>query len=189
MERDGMTMRDESIRSNGLGEPPYALSGFESELISKLGQLVAELPNGAARLRISRAPGHPEWAEPYFAVVPTNPRAAPFKGILVARDLNLTIGVASFREFAGFARGGTIVKGASWQEEFLWIWQAVVSGGFTEKLYRNSKGKVIGWATKLSVNGRGVVIRNGRRSEGLFRSEKIEQIKYEPYFMSMSIVR
>ncbi len=167
-----------------MADPPYALPGFESELISELDRHVADLPDGAARLRMSRVPGHPEWAEPYFEVAPTNPRAAPFKGVLVANDLSLTIGIASLREFVGFARGGTIIKGASWQEEFGWIWLATVRGGFTENLYRNSQGKVIGWATKLSVNGKDLIIRNGRRSEGLFRPKKVERINYEPYIMT-----
>lgn len=181
---DEVTMRNESVRTNGAANPPYSLRGFESELISELGRLVADLPEGAARLHIGRVPGHPDWVEPYFEVAPANPRAAPFKGVVVIDDLNLTIGTASFREFFCFARGGTIFKGASWQEEFRWIWLAVVKGGFTENLYRSSNGRVIGWATKLSVNGKDLAIRNGTRFEGLFRSAKVERIKFEPYVMA-----
>jgi hypothetical protein len=95
--------------------------------------------------------------------------------------LNLTIGEAAWREFVGFARGGTVVKGSTWQEEFRWIWLAVVRGSFTEHIYRNSAGKAIGWATKLSVNGKDLVIRNGRRAERLFGRERAERITYEPY--------
>jgi|SRR5271163_902464 hypothetical protein len=161
-------------------DSPYPLRGFEADLIHELEKLVADLPDGTAHLRISRAPGHPEWAEPYFEVIPTNPRAAAFKGVAVKTDLNLTIGAAAWREFVGFARGGTVVKGATWQEEFRWIWLAVVKGGFTEHIYRDSAGKAIGWATKLSVNGTDLIIRNGRRTEKLFGREKLESITYEP---------
>jgi hypothetical protein len=102
----------------------------------------------------------------------------------VADDLSLTIGKASCREFVGLARGGTVVKGASWQQEFGWIWLAVVKGGFTENLYRNSEGKVTGWATKLSVNDKDLIIRNGRTTGALFRRKKVERINYEPYIMA-----
>ena len=131
--------------------------------------------------RSCRVPGHPEWLEPYFEVIPTNPRAARLNGVAVKTDLDLTIGEAARREFVGFARGGTVVKGSTWQEEFRWVWLAVVRGGFTEHIYRNSAGKAIGRATQLSVNGKDVVIRNGRRAERLFGREKAEKITYEAY--------
>src|SRR5271165_4671345 len=106
----------------------YPIPGFEADLIYEVKCVVAELPAGAAQLRISHVPGHPEWLEPYFEVVPTNPRAAALKGVAVKTDLNLTIGEAAWREFVGFARGGTVVKGATWREEFRRIWLAVVRG-------------------------------------------------------------
>jgi hypothetical protein len=162
-------------------DSPYPLRGFEADLIHELEELVADLPAGTAHLRLSRVPGHPEWLEPCFAVVPMNPRAAPFKGVVVITDLNLTIGEAAWHEFIGFARGGTLVRGATWQDEFRWIWLAVVRGGFTEHIYRDSKGKAIGWATKLSVNGKDLIIRNGRRTERLFGRKNLEMINYEPY--------
>jgi hypothetical protein len=165
-----------------MSDCPYALPGFEADLIRELGRLVADLPAGTARLRVGRVPDHPEWLEPYFEVVPTNPSAAPFKGVVVRTDLNLTIGAATWREFIGFARGGTIVHGSTWQEEFCRIWLAVVRGGFTEHIYRDSEGKAIGWATKLSMDGSELVIRNGRKAKRLFGRERVESITYDPYF-------
>jgi hypothetical protein len=176
-----VNMRDEAAKGDNANQQPYSLPGFESEVLSELDRLVSDLPDGTASLHIGRIPGHPERGEPYFEVVPKNPKSARFKGEVVIDDLNLTIGVASFREFFCFGRGGTVFKGARWQEELRWIWLAVIGGGFTETLYRNSNGKVIGWATKLSVNGKDLVIRNGTRLEGFFRSAKRERITYEPY--------
>jgi hypothetical protein len=162
-------------------EPPVIRPGFETDLIHQLECLVGDLPAEAAQLRISRVPGHPEWPEPYFEVTPTNPRAARFKGVVIITDLNLTVGQAAWREFVGFARGGSVVRGSTWQEEFRWIWLAVVRGGFTENVYRSSQGKAIGWATKLSVNGKDMIIRNGRKAERLFGRERLESITYEAY--------
>jgi hypothetical protein len=174
-------MREEDPITGTTADSSYPLPGFETDLMRELRCLVADLPVDAARLRVTHVPGHPECLEPYFEVIPTNPRAAAFKGVAVKTDLNLTIGAAAWREFVGFARGGTVVKGATWQEEFRWIWLAVVKGGFTEHIYRDSAGKAIGWATKLSVNGTDLIIRNGRRTEKLFGREKLESITYEPY--------
>ncbi len=135
----------------------------------------------AANPQSLNRPGHPEWPEPHFEVIPKNTKAAPFRGAAVVTDLSLTIGEAAWREFYGFARGGTIVRGATWREELRLIWLAVVAGGFTEFVYRNSRGKAIGSATKLLVNGKELVIRNGRRAEGLLQRQRVESITYEPY--------
>jgi hypothetical protein len=174
-------MREDPQKILAAGDPPSPLPGFEADLVRELERLVMDLPPNIARLRISRVSGHPEWPEPCFEVIPTNPRAAPFKGVAVVTDLNLTIGEATWREFIGFARGGTVVQGSTWQEEFRWIWLAVVKGGFTEHIYRDSRGKAIGWATKLLVNGKDLIIRNGSKTAGLFRHKRVEAITYEPY--------
>jgi hypothetical protein len=174
-------MREEQKETTALTESPYALPGFEADLIRELEILVAGLPAGTARLRISRIPGHPELLEPYFEVIPWNPRAAPLKGIVVKTDLNLTIGEAARREFIGFARGGTVVRGSTWQEEFRRIWLAVTTGGFTEHIYRDSGGKAIGWTTELALGGKDLIIRNGRKAERLLGRKKVERITYEPY--------
>jgi hypothetical protein len=174
-------MREEQKESTGIIESPYPLPGFEADLIRELELFVADLPAGTARLRISRIPGHPELLEPYFEVIPSNPRAAPFKGIVVKTDLDLTIGEVARHEFIGFARGGTVVRGSTWQEEFRRIWLAVIRGGFTEHIYRDSGGKAIGWATKLEVDGKDLTIRNGRRAERLFGRKSVVRITYEPY--------
>ena len=114
--------------------------------------------------------------------MPTNPKAASFTGAAVARDLLLAVGSGDWREFYGFARGGTIVRGATWQEELRWIWQAVVAGGFTQRLYFDSSGRVIGWLTRLPVRSKEVVIRNGRRERLFGRAYTREEIvTYEPY--------
>jgi hypothetical protein len=96
-------------------------------------------------------------------------------------DLEITIGQASWREFVGFARGDKIVKGATWQPEFRWVWAAVLAGGFTESIYRDPRGDAIGWTTKILVNGEDLIIRNGRKAEKLFGRAKVERITYEPY--------
>ncbi len=160
--------------------PPEPRPGFQIDLIRELEGLVGGLPEGAARLCVGRVPGHPEWPEPYFEVIPTHPKAASFTGVAVANDLDLTVG-HSWREFYGFARGGTIVRGATWQEELRWIWLAVVAGRLTERLSLDSCGKVIGWDSKLVVNGKEVRFRNGRRAERLFGREMVKTVTYEPY--------
>jgi len=161
-------------------DPPCPNAGFEAGVIQEVERLVSELPPGTANLRISRIPDHPEWPEPYFAVIPTNSRAARFEGFVVADDLTLTVGEA-VREFIGFARGGTLFRGACWQQELHWIWKAVESGGFTQRHYLDTHGKIIGWTTKLPVNGREIVFRNGRRAERLFAREIVRTVTYAPY--------
>lgn len=44
------------------------------------------MPLGASQLQIGRFPGHPEYTEPYFQIVPANPRAASIKGVGVIDD-------------------------------------------------------------------------------------------------------
>ena len=99
----------------------------------------------------------------------------------MATDLDLTVG-HSWREFYGFARGGTIIPGTTWQEELQWIWEAVVAGRFVERRFLDSRGKVIAWDSKLAVNGKQVVFRNGRREKLFGRAYTTEQtITYDPY--------
>jgi hypothetical protein len=175
-------MTDKSPKSDRGADSPYPLPGFETDLISEIKCLAAQLPTGTARIQVSRVPGHPEWLEPYFEIIPANSKAARIKGGAIKTDLNLTIGETAWREFVGFARGGTVVKGFSWQEELRGIWQAVVKGGFTENIYRDSKGKAIGWATRLSLGHTDLIIRNGRTAERLLGPKRVERITYEPYF-------
>jgi hypothetical protein len=160
--------------------PPSPRPGFETELIGRVRGLVDSLPPGIACLRIGRVPGHPEWPEPYFEVKPSNPDAALFEGIGVAGDLSLIVGKAE-REFVGFARGGTVIAGATWQQELGWIWEAVIAGGFAQLQYLDTRGRVIGCFTKLAVNGEDLVFRNGRRSERLFGRTKVRSVTYRPY--------
>lgn len=176
-------MREDLDKSENSGDmPPRPSPGFETDVLRELEALVLELRPGATRLRIGRVPSHPEWPELYFEVMPTNPKAARFEGIAVGRDLDLTIG-HSWREFYGFARGGTIVRGAAWQEEFRWIWQAVIAGGFVERRFLDCRGNVIAWDSKLVVNGKAIVFRNGRREKLFGRAYTREEIvTYEPYF-------
>jgi hypothetical protein len=163
-----------------IDKPPTLLPGFEADFIRELDHLVANLPENVAQLRLSRVPGHPDWPEPFFEVIPTNPRAARIEGTLVIKDLSLTIEEAR-REFIGFARGGRIWRGASWQEELRWIWQVTVAGGFTQRHYLDSSGKVIGCAAKLTANGKELVFRNGRRAERLLGRSRLRTVTYEPY--------
>jgi hypothetical protein len=161
-------------------EPPRPSPGFETEFILELKALVRTLPEGVAQLTVDRVPGHPEWPEPYFEITPKNPKAVSVKGSGVATDLELTVG-HSWREFCGFAKGGTIVPGADWREDLRWIWQAVVAGQLIERLTLDAKGEVLSWDSRLALNGREVVFRNGRR-RGLFgRRGRVETLTYEPY--------
>jgi hypothetical protein len=160
---------------------PNPRPGFETELIREVQDVVAGLPANTASLVISRIPGHPEYTEPYFEIIPANPRAARMSGHAVIADLYLTIGKASWREFVGFSRGDRIVQGCNWREDFRYICLAVIRGGFTEHIYRDSKGKAIGWETKLSVRGEDLVIRNGRKSQRWLGRERVDSISYEPY--------
>jgi hypothetical protein len=176
-------MHKDSLKEDRINKSmqPYPRPGFESELIREVASLFASLPSGTASLKISRVPGHEEWPEPYFELTPTNPKASRFAGVAVNTDLDLTIGQASWREFVGFARGSRIVEGATWQEEFKCIWFSVLAGGFTESIYRDSRGEAIGWATKLKVHDVDLIIRNGRKAETFFGQPIVERISYEPY--------
>jgi len=156
------------------------LSDFQANLIRQLEALVGDLPEGVARLSIGHVPDHPEWPEPYFEIIPRNPQAASIKGNAVATDLDLTVG-NSWREFYGFARGGTLVPGAAWQEELRRIWLAVTAGRLTEQLSLNSQGEVIGWDSKLVLDGGELIFRNGRRAEHLFGRPRLKTVTYEPY--------
>lgn len=167
-------------KSTSPSEPPRHLPDFQSNLVRHLEVFVGALPEGVARLSIGRVPGHPEWPDPYFEIIPRNPKAAPIKGTAVATDLDLTVGY-SWREFYGFARGGTIVPGATWQEELRAIWLAVIAGRLTERLTLDSRGEVIGWDSKLVLNGKELIFRNGRRAERLFARAKQKTVIYEPY--------
>jgi hypothetical protein len=160
---------------------PNPRPGFETYLLEEVTSLVAGMPPGTAQLKIGRFPNHPEYTEPYFEIVPANPRAASIKGVGVTDDLNLTIGEAAWRELIGFARGGTIIPGYTWQAEFQSICLAVIKGDFTENVYRNAKGEAIGSALKLPVNGKELVIRHGRKTEKLFGHQRLDTIVYEPY--------
>ncbi len=164
------------------GGPPEPRPGFEADVIREMTELFAALPHGTASLRVGRVPNHPDWREPCFDVIPANPRAARFRGIAVVDDLTLVIG-ESEREFVAFGRGGTVVRGASWAQEFECIWRAVVAGGFSEHRYLNSSGTVIGWGMRLGINGGELILRNGRRSEHLFGRAMPVKVAYEPYVL------
>ena len=161
--------------------PPAPRPGFETDVVGELRNLVSSLPEGVASLRISRVKGHPEWAEPAFEVTPTNRKAARLGGYAVADDLYLTVGEAE-REFIAFAKGGNIIRGSNWRDEFRWIWEAVTAGGITQRHYLDSHGNVIGGATRFVVNGKEIAFRNGRRSERLFGREIVKTVTYEPYY-------
>lgn len=160
--------------------PPFPGFGFEADLVKEVEGLVRQLPSGTACLRIGRIPGHPEWPEPYFEITPSNPRAARFAGFGVQTDLQLEIAEAE-REFVGFTRGGTVVRGLSWREELRLIWLAVAKGGFAQKIYRDSRGRAIGCSAKLPLDGRVLVLRSGRRAEKLFGRSRVDLVTYEPY--------
>jgi len=167
-------------KSTSPTEPSQLLPDFQRDLVRQLQTLVGALPEGMAHLTIGRVPDHPEWPEPYFEITPRNPQAAPLKGAAVATDLHLTV-ANSWREFYGFARGGTIVPGATWQEELRRIWLAVIAGRLTERLVLDSRGEVIGWDSKLVLNGQEVIFRNGRRAERFFGRARLKTVAYEPY--------
>jgi hypothetical protein len=160
--------------------PPAPKPGFESELIQELTTLFSQLATGTATLHVGRSPMHPEWPEPFFTVVPANPKAARLSGAAVVTDLNLTIAEVEC-ELIGFAQGGTPVAGATWQEELRWIWDAVVKGGFLQRQSVDAKGKVIGGASRILINGKEWHFRGGRKAEKLFGKPKYRTVLYEPY--------
>ena len=167
-------------KSTSPSEASQPVPDFQTDLIRQLEALVGALPEGVAHLSVGRVPRHPEWPEPYFEIIPRNPQAASVKGAPVADDLDLTV-ANSWREFYGFARGGTILPGATWQEELRRIWLAVVAGRLTERLTLDSQGGVIGWDSKLVLNGGELIFRNGRRAERLFGRPILKTVTYEPY--------
>jgi hypothetical protein len=173
-------MNDELSNADDQAFPsPHPNAGYQTEIIREVERLVSALPPGAATLRISRVPDQPDWPEPYFIVTPVNSKAARFEGAAVADDLVLTVGEAQ-REIYGFSKGGRIVSGANWLEELRWIWQAVIAG-FTERRHLDSRGEVIGCATKLLVNGHALIFQSGRRAERLFGKSIVQNVTYEPY--------
>lgn len=161
--------------------PPWATAGFEAEVIALVTRLVSDLPPGTAELRITRTPDHPEWPNAYFEVKPSKPGAAPIAGSPVSGDLELTVG-HSCREFVGFGRGGTLIRGLTWQEEFGRIWEAVLAGRLTERLFLDARGAVIAWHSKLAIDGRDLVFRNGRREKLFGRAYSGQEVvTYAPY--------
>ena len=161
--------------------PPHPRTRFEAEVIRELEALVRGLPTGTARLRIGRLKAAPGLLEPDFEITPTNPKAARLSGYAVADDLNLAVDHAE-QEFFGFGRGGTVVRGASWQEELSWIWEVVIAGGFTQRHYFDRHGKRIAGCSKILVRGAELVFHSGRR-EGFFRRgySRVEEVIYEPF--------
>ena len=162
------------------GVPPDPRPGFETDVIREVERFVSRLPAGAAVLQISRIPNHADWPEPCFQIIPENPKAARFEGIVVKDDLTLIVGEAE-REFIGFAKGGNIVPGTLWRQDLLWIWETVIAGGFAQRHYLGSRGQVIGYVMKLPVCNSVLVFRNGRRTERLFGRERARTVVYESY--------
>ena len=122
------------MRQSPAGPAPAPVPGLETAILRVVQESFLELPKGVAQLKVGRVPGHADWPNPYFELTPGNPNAATFRGTVVESDLNLTVGQRATREFVGFARGGTILRGRSPEEEFRSIWDAVIAGGFTEEL-------------------------------------------------------
>ena len=117
---------------------------------------------------------------PYFEVRPTNSRAARLSGIVEnGEGVQLTIGDAAWRALCH--RGGNIVKGASCVEEFRWICEAVLAGGFTEDLYYSSRGKLIRSEARLRVKGVEVVFGGRRRLSLPFVRRVKKSVLYEAY--------
>jgi hypothetical protein len=161
--------------------PPRPRTDFEAGVIRELETLVRGLPPGTASLRIGRLRASPGLLEPEFDITPANPKAAPVGGYAMADDLELVIGHAE-QEFFRFARGGNIVRGASWQEELRWIWEAVVAGGFAQRHYFNKYGKLIGGYSKILVKGTELVF-SATRPQRLFGRAyaSVNDVIYEPY--------
>lgn len=164
------------------GPPPSPRTRFEAEVIRELETHVGALPSGTASLRVGRLKASPGLLEPEFDITPANPRAASVGGYAVADDLELVIGHAE-QEFFRFARGGNIVRGASWQDELRWIWEVVVAGGFTQRHYFNKYGKLVGGYSKICVKGTEVVFSASRPQRLLGRAyASVKDVIYEPYF-------
>ncbi len=161
--------------------PPRPRPGFEADLVRELERLVNGQPPGVARLRIGRLRAAPGLLEPDIDITPANPRAASIGGYAVQDDLNLAVGHAE-QEFIGFARGGNLVREASWQEELRWIWEVVIADGFIQRHYFDRHGKRIGGYSKILVKGTELIFHSGRR-EGFFGRgyTRVEEVTYEPY--------
>jgi hypothetical protein len=132
---------------------PLAVSPLEKEIMASLEALTHSIPPGTAEITVSRVPGHEEWHNPYFEIVPTNPLAARICGWAANEDLDITLGEAGHREFIGFGRGGTVVRGARPRQEFEAICRAVMKGGFTERLAFTSRGKLLYSEATINVEG------------------------------------
>jgi hypothetical protein len=163
------------------GKPPSPVPGLETKIIALLQQLFKQLPTGAAELLLSRVPGHPEWPNPYFEVRPRNARAARFSGVIIETDLDLTIGKFATREFPGFARGGTLVKGLTAEEEFQSIWRTVTAGGFAEQVYYDRHGKVAKTTATILVENIALTFGYGGGFMSNLIKRKKETVLYEPY--------
>lgn len=160
---------------------PIPAPGLEATIVGLLQELFLQLSPGVAQLKIGRVPGHAEWPNPYFELTPSNPRAAPLHGTVVESDLNLTIGQHATREFYGFARGGTILKGHSPEQEFRSIWNAIVAGGFTEKLSCRRE-RII--ASRATIRVSDIELEFGYREWvmlSIFLKYERRAILYEPY--------
>ena len=160
------------------GETAPSPAFNEARVLEELQRLVGNLPIGSASL--CALPENPEWSCRYYEVKPSNDKAARLIVGVVLDDMHLTIGEVE-RELIGFGRGGTPISGASWREEFRWIWDAVVNGGFLQRQTLDSKGRVIGGASRISVNGRDWDFRGGKRAETLFSRPRYRTVAYQPW--------
>ena len=167
---------------------PIAESPFERGFIATVESMALRLPLDAGSLMVGRVPGHEEWRNPYFEIVPTNPRAARISGWAAVSDLNITIGQMGDREFIGFGRGATILKDASPREELEAICSAVMKGGFTEHLAFNSRGKLLYSEILITISGTtlsfGVTPWLGIR----WPARSIRDITYESYGEGIQIM-
>jgi len=77
-----------------------------------------------------------------------------------------------------------VLPRATWQDELRLILEAIVAGQFTEHLSLDATGAVIAWDSKLIVDGKEVVFRNGRRRKlGAHGEPRRETITYESYVL------
>jgi hypothetical protein len=65
-------------RESHSNPPPQPRPGFESDFINELDRLFSELPAETATMKIGRLPGRPDWTEPFFELLPKNPRQHRF---------------------------------------------------------------------------------------------------------------
>lgn len=155
-------------------------ANFEKETLEALRGRIDALPAGAATLTVSKDPSDTRSPFPYFEVSPANQRSARIRGTVSdGEGVYVTVGCASSREI--WIAGGSLVRGVSCQEEFLFLCDAVFRSSFHEDVVYDKSGATLSSRLVLRVAGRNVLLSSGGRLRCCLRRGRRERIDYEPY--------